>query len=462
MKLLMITAFPPMKAPEADHAFHLAEHLAGHALDVHVVTTKDSIAVSHSGITVHPIMRDWSWSDFPRLVKCMTRCSPDAILLVYIGWIYNYHPMLTFVPTVAKTFLPHVRFVTLFEGAGGAFSYPPSLLGRAARKGRELWKNVDNDFGTRPRPYRLVRVVRKGMELWAGRKNGNLNFRTLLNWPYPLVRVVRKGMELWAGRKNTDFNFGTLLRDSDRIIAVSDQTRAGLAERFSGVNSKSVLIPAPPIMRMCPENDGEGRRLRREALGLRPNDFLVVYFGYIYPGKGVETLLKAFRIVSAQRGNVRLLMVGGSMEFPNSPSYSQEIRGMPKQLGIDDRVAWTGEYAWDSDEASGYLRAADVCVLPFDMGVSVHNSSFAAAAAHGLAIITTRGETLEEPFVHQQNVLLCPPRDPEAMAAAIETLMDGPDIRKRLQRGACELAREWFSWERVIERTVSTLSAVIS
>ena len=129
---------------------------------------------------------------------------------------------------------------------------------------------------------------------------------------------------------------------------------------------------------------------------------------------------------------------------------------MPEELGIDDKVKWTGGYAWNSDEASGYLRAADVCVLPFDTGVSLHNSSFAAAAAHGLPVITTRGEILEQPFIHQKNVFLCPPKNPEAMALAMATLIDNPEIRQDHRLGALELAREWYSWDTATELTIAT------
>lgn len=443
----MIAAFPPMKAPEADHAFYLCEHLADYGLDMHVVTTKGSTASTHPRMTVNPIMRDWSWSDLPRLSRFIRDCSPDAILLVYIGWIYNYHSMVTFVPTVSKTLLPHVPFVTLFEDASGAAA---ALLARAVRKGKVLWadgKNLPN------LPSLLVCEVRMRMALWA---------RSMRQRPSLLVWTIRKGMALWSGGKNVDPSYGTLLRDSDRIIAVSELVRARLTERFSSVSSKSVVIPAPPIMRMCPEYDGEGRRLRRQALGVKPDDFLIAYFGYIYPGKGVETLLKAFLTVTARRSNVRLIMVGGNIELRDQRAYMQEIREIPKRMGIDDKVTWTGGYAWDSDEPSGYLRAADLSVLSFDDGVSLHHSSFAAAAAHGLPIITTQGEMLEEPFIHRENVFLCPPRNPAAMAVAIETLMDKPELRQRLRRGALKLAQEWFSWERAVERTIATFRGAAS
>jgi glycosyltransferase involved in cell wall biosynthesis len=87
-----------------------------------------------------------------------------------------------------------------------------------------------------------------------------------------------------------------------------------------------------------------------------------------------------------------------------------------------------------------------VCVVPFDDGISLNNSTFGAAATHGLPIITTRGESIDSPFRHNENVLLCPPRDSDALAAAIEALMDGPEIRKRLTTDVRAMRDEWVSW----------------
>jgi glycosyltransferase involved in cell wall biosynthesis len=77
----------------------------------------------------------------------------------------------------------------------------------------------------------------------------------------------------------------------------------------------------------------------------------------------------------------------------------------------------------------------------------MNNSTFAAAAAHGLPIISTRGKTLERFFLHGENVFLCPPRDPEAPAATIQTVTDRAELRGHLASGALKLAGEWFSWD---------------
>jgi len=403
VKILVITPFPPLKAPEADHAIHLCTRLADRGLDVHVATMMGSIAPNYPRLTVHPIARDWSWWDLPRLAMYMRRCAPDVILLMYLDWVYNYHPMITFAPTISRALLPGVRFVTLFEDGNGARPGETSLLARA----------------------------------------------------------LRKGLARWAGPEDVDYGFGTLLRDSDRIIVVSDRTRATLAERSTAVNGNSVLIPPPPIICMRPQGHDTDRRHRREILGVKTDDFLMVYFGYVYPAKGLDTLLKAFTLVRNKRSNVRLIIVGGTIVFPQRPFYMEEMRDLTKELGIEGSVTYTGGYAWDSDEASGYLHASDLCVLPFDRGVSVHNSSFSCACAHGLPIITTRGEMLELQFVHQENVFLCPPKNPGAMAAAIEAVMDSPALQRRLRAGALELAREWFSWDRAIDQTIGALVGLV-
>jgi glycosyltransferase involved in cell wall biosynthesis len=296
---------------------------------------------------------------------------------------------------------------------------------------------------------------------------------------------VRKGVKLWADQKDIDLYFGSLFRDSDRMIFLSERHLAEAAEKFSNVKGKSVVIPPPPLMRISPEENGATRKRARESLGLKPDDFLIAYFGYVDESKGVETLFKALQLIANHRKSAQLMMLGGGLGPSNdAPSqhsktrvpferamealndlrqrservagYERAIYAFPNELGIADKVTWKGGYESDSDEASVYLRAGDICVLPYDDGVTLNRSSFAAAAVHGLPIVTTRGPLLESAFVHQKNVILCPPKNPEALAVAIETLMADPALRGRLSSGARDLARKWFSWESAIKQTIGT------
>jgi len=398
MKVLIISAaFPPMRAGEAYHVLHLSQHLADRGLDIHVLTTKGNGLTGDFPFRVYPLMRNWSWLDLPRLAKFLKGCSPDAVLLIYSDSPYNSHPMITFAPTLVKALMPSTVFVTQFE----------------------------NEYSS----------------LCASR----------------VTRALLKAIRQYVRPENIDYTLGTLLRASDRIIVLSQRHLLQLSGSFAGVRSKTVVIPPPPIMRMYPGNNGVSRQRGREALGVRPDDVLIAHFGYIYSNRGVETLLTALQIVCNQRGNVRLLMIGGRLAASASPAYAQEIDKLTKYLTIGDKIIWTGEFAWDSEMASLYLHAADACVLPFANGVTLSSSSLAAAAAHGLPIVTTKGEILESAFIDQKNVVLCLPQDPESLAATIDSLIDNHELRQRLSVGATELAREWFSWEKAIAGTIGAL-----
>jgi glycosyltransferase involved in cell wall biosynthesis len=400
MKVLVISgAFPPMAMAEGSHALHLCQNLARRGLDVHLLTTRGAVT-EELPFTVHPIMRDWSWADVPRFVRFFKRCSPDAVLMIYNGFMYSDHPMVTFAPTFCKSISPGVPFVVQFEGVIGAPPDPCSLV----------------------------------------------------------TRIIRKIAQRWVGLAGVDYAFGTLLRDSDRVIVLSERIETKLTQLHPPTKQKSILIPPPPIIRVSGERNGEPRAAGRALLRVKPDEFTLVYFGYIYPNKGLETLLRAFHLVRSRGHSARLVMAGGvpAHLYEQRLSYLKELEELARTLGIENEVVWTGGWDWDRGVESLYLHAADVCVLPFDEGVSLNNSTFAAAAALGRPIISTHGPILEPPFLHGENVFLCPPRDPESLAAAIQTMMDRPELRGRLASGAFAMSEEWFSWDKAIERTLAT------
>lgn len=94
-------------------------------------------------------------------------------------------------------------------------------------------------------------------------------------------------------------------------------------------------------------------------------------------------------------------------------AHEVQLRAGARELGVESRIVWTGAYDANSLDPSRFLHQADAGILPFDLGVSLRNTSFAALAAHSLPVVTTRGPDLARTFVDGENVLLCPPRDPE-------------------------------------------------
>jgi glycosyltransferase involved in cell wall biosynthesis len=403
VKILIISAaYPPMHAGEASNTYFLAKRLVDRKIEAHVLTSEGNTGGADSGITVHPIMRNWSWREMLRMRAFLRRCSPDAVLLMYLGKMYGHHPMITFAATISKRVLPQVPFVTRFENVFGE-----------ADPAKFSW----------------------------------------------FSRVVRRTVIQWAGPSNVSYSEGTILRDSDRLIFLCERHRDQLTKNWPVVHLKGRIIPPPPNVSLCSVSPTTARQRGRQKLGLSSESFVIAFLGYIYPGKGVDTLLRAFERVCRRRSGVRLLFIGGrnDLDVAVDVAYLDKVEGLSRQLQIDDKITWTGAFNPKSEEASMYLYAADVCALPFEDGAQMNNSSLGSVAVHGIPIITTKGRRIEAPFRDHENVLLCPPNDPDALAGAIDSLITTPELRERLSRGAIKLAEEWFSWESALDRTVQSL-----
>ena len=261
--------------------------------------------------------------------------------------------MASFAPTVAKTVLPGVPFVTQFENAMGVLTSRCPLPARAVRKLLSLLRRHDG---------RGLRVRHPA----PGQRSGDRAGRPTRGAPHPVVPPTAR---------------------------------------------KSVLIPPPPIVRIFRATNGSARDTGRDLLRIKSDEFVLTYFGYLYPSKGIETLLQAFHLVRSRGRRARLVIAGGIAAhlYEERAAYVKELEMLATSLGVGEDIVWTGFLPWDSDDASLCLHAADVCVLPFNDGISLNNSTFAAAATHGLPIITTRGGVHRIPLPPQRECRALPP-----------------------------------------------------
>jgi len=373
--------FPPAKSGGSDYAFALSKRLAAKGCAVTVITQQGK-----DGLPCEPNLRicrnmpDWRWSSLPRLLATLLWSRPDVVDIHFTGPIYDSE-MITAVPAMLRRLLPRAQIVAHLE-------YPAGV----------------------PIP------------------SGSFQLR------------VRRLLQL-GGAVLGNCGFGSILTHCHRIIALSAVHIETIDGFVRGVCERSVLIPPAPSMEIAPQAAGQ---TARKDLHLEEGEFVFGYFGYLYPGKGLETLLAAFARIAIPGRLVRLLIIGGENEVMLRETFrtgfGADLKSLAESLGIGDKVIWTG---WTT-EASRYLRACDVAVLPFDAGVFVNNSSFGAVAAHELPIISTIGESVIE---DRRDALLVPPRNEEALSVAMDLLASDPALRATLAEGAAALAGKWYSAE---------------
>ncbi|NOZ30215.1 MAG: glycosyltransferase family 4 protein [Chloroflexi bacterium] len=205
----------------------------------------------------------------------------------------------------------------------------------------------------------------------------------------------------------------------------------------------------------------------RAKVGVRPEDLLLCYFGFLNASKGGETLILALAELVRRGVPAHLLMVGGQVgaSDPTNVAYLRRVQQLIDRLGLVERVHWTGYVP--EPEVSAYLMAADICVLPYRDGASFRRGSLMAALVHGLPIVTTRAPG-EPPsptafsiprLADGENVLLVSPEDPSGVANAVQRLMSDPLLRERIGQGARQLA-EAFRWDDIAARHLEVYRAL--
>jgi glycosyltransferase involved in cell wall biosynthesis len=257
-----------------------------------------------------------------------------------------------------------------------------------------------------------------------------------------------------------------LARWSDAVVVTNAEDLETLA--LYPLSPAPYLIPIGSNIKPTPPADYD-RDAWRARWGVGPEDILLSYFGFLNESKGGETLMQALDGVVKKGYRARLLMVGGKWgsSDPTNVAYAQRVEALIDELGLSERVMWTGYTP--QEEVSANLLASDICVLPYRDGASFRRGSFMAALVHGLPSVTTSAgplaADLESAASHLpclrdgENVLLVPPDDAVALAQAIARLADDPELRQRLGQGAKEMSKA-FGWDSIAKKTLEVYHAV--
>ena len=118
--------------------------------------------------------------------------------------------------------------------------------------------------------------------------------------------------------------------------------------------------------------------LPRAEFGYADEDILLVYAGRIAPEKNLEFLVRSFAGVARAISGVHLLIVGGGQK-----EHEEALKPLPGELGIQDRVHFTGMIAYD--KLPSYLAMCDAFVTA--SVTEVHPLSVIEAMAAGLPIM---------------------------------------------------------------------------
>lgn len=238
-----------------------------------------------------------------------------------------------------------------------------------------------------------------------------------------------------------------IVAEADRIIAECPQDEEDLIRLYNADPANISVVP-------CGFDPTElwpiSKPLARFALGLSPDERMILHLGRMVPRKGIDTVIRGFaRLVKHHEINARLLIVGGESDEPD-PVATPEIgrlQAVADEEGVTELVQFIGRRGRDT--LKYYYSAADVFVTtpwyePF--GITPVESMacgtpVVGSAVGGIKFTARDGET----------GYLVPPNDPGLLADRIAHLYQHPKLLSVFSRQAITRANDLFTWQKAAQ-----------
>jgi glycosyltransferase involved in cell wall biosynthesis len=169
--------------------------------------------------------------------------------------------------------------------------------------------------------------------------------------------------------------------------------------------------------------------VRGEATASLTPPYQLLALGRFVAKKGYDDLLKACKILKDKGLNFRLTLAG---DGPRKRRFQR----LTHQLGLDDQVSFPGFLSYDCIPA--LLSSTDIFLMPS----TVHSSGdrdgiptvILEALAHRLPVIATGISGIPEVIEDRKTGLLVPEKDPPAIAAAVEDLVNDRESAIRMAK----------------------------
>jgi len=185
--------------------------------------------------------------------------------------------------------------------------------------------------------------------------------------------------------------------------------------------------------------NGADKKLFRANTRVRRSVPQIIFTGRLVPYKGVHVLAGAMRILQDRGIGAKCTIIGGSAFGGSRPTrYVRKLeRTRPSNTELIGYRA--------GDELASLIRNADIFCCP-----SIFNDPFPMslleAMACGLPVVASATGGIPEQLAHGGGVMV-PPDDEEALATALQRLLEDPSYREKLGKEALLASRGNFLWE---------------
>ena len=245
-----------------------------------------------------------------------------------------------------------------------------------------------------------------------------------------------------------------LVERCETIIVMAEKAKHLLIEQY-GADPDSVIV----IPHGIPDRPFSDTALMKAKLGLSDRD-VILTFGLLSPGKGIETMIAAMPAIVERNPRVLYLVLGATHPHcivHSGEAYRESLAGLADDLGVSEHVRLIDTFV-EVDELLDHIAAADVYVTPYQNPAQVTSGTLAYAVGLGKPVVST-------PYAHARELLgnefgrLVDFGDSAGFASEINALLEDPKAMLALRRRCYALGRTMI-WPRMAEASLARFEEV--
>lgn len=245
-----------------------------------------------------------------------------------------------------------------------------------------------------------------------------------------------------------------LIVRASKLVVMSRRSAMLLASVY-GVDKEQIVL----IQHGVPDRPfGRSAQFKRK-LGFRNRPVLMT-FGLLSPGKGIESVIAALPAIIVDHPEALYCIIGAT--HPNliareGEAYRERLHALAASLGVENHIHWLDAFV-ETDELLDLIEAADIYITPYPGAGQATSGTLSYAVALGKAVVST-------PYAHAVELLaddhgvLVPFNDSAAIARAIGALLDEPERLHKLQERAYARGRSMI-WPEFAAQSLSVINDV--
>ncbi len=376
----------------------------------------------------------------------------DAALPERIAFLGGYEPRLCGIATFTTDICEAVAAATpaseCFAGAVNdrieGYEYPSRVRFELGEKDRDSYRRaadylnfnnadvlcVQHEFGIYGGPagshlLALLQEVRMPVVT---------TLHTLLHEPNADQRKVMEG----------------LIRRSDRLVVMARKGAEILRETYGVPAAKVDIIPHG-----IPDMPFVDSSAYKAQLGVEGRVVLLT-FGLIGPGKGIEYAIEALPEIVRRHPNVVYLVLGAThphLIAREGEKYRLSLERLAEDRGVKGHVIFYNRFV-SLDDLKEFIGATDIYLTPYLNEAQITSGTLAYVFGAGKAVVST-------PYWHAQELLadergiLVPFRNPHAIAEGVCAFLDDPALMQKTRENAYAFGRTMI-WPQVAKRFIES------